>query len=206
MLDILVTSRTRRKLLGAFVLNPDKKFSLTELAHEIGESVQAVRVELSLLDKAGFIFSMGTGKKKVYQLHSHYPYISEIKSIVEKLKQSGHHEFQFTNYLRRELLEKNLNSVVSALITKYKPEKIILFGSLAHGKVQDNTDIDLLIVKDTNKPYNERVRDVVSLCDYDVGIDFFIYNQREFCEMAKTRPFVKNEIIKKGKVIYEKAA
>jgi predicted nucleotidyltransferase len=206
MFDILVTSRTRRKLLGIFTLNPDRQFYLYELAREIKESAQATRAELALLTRANFIFCTGTGRQKRYQLNLHYPYLSEISSVVGKLKKSGYKEYQFTDYPRKELLEKNLNSVVSALIAKYKPEKIILFGSLAKDDVKEMTDIDLLIVKDTRKPYTDRIREVIGLCNYNVGIDFIIYNPQELAEMIKTQSFVRNEMIKKGKVIYEKAA
>lgn len=206
MIDIMVTSRTRRKLLGFFVLNADQRFYLRQIAGEIDEAVHSVRLELALLKKAGFISESGLGRQKFFTLNESYPYLPEIISIVAKLKASNYKEFNFTDHSRKALLEENLLRVKEALVSKYHPEKIILFGSLAKGKVNESTDIDLLIVKDTQKPYNDRLRDVVSICDYNVGIDFMIYNPEELKELSKTNSFVRNEIIKKGEVIYDKAA
>ena len=206
MLDVMVTSRTRRKLLGFFVLNADQKFYLRQIAKEIDEAVHSVRLELALLEKAGFISEMGLKKQKFYSLNKNYPYLEEIKSIVTKLRAANFIEFNFTDHSRKMLLEENLLRVKEALVSKYHPEKIIIFGSLARGRVNENTDIDLLIVKDTQKPYNDRLRDVVTICDYDVGIDFMIYNPDELKILLKNNAFVRNEIIKKGEVIYDKAA
>lgn len=206
MLDIMITSRTRRKLLGFFVLNPGQRFYLRQLAREIGEAVHSTRLEIALLKKAGFISESGLGRQKFYSLNGSYPYFEEIKSIVAKLAASNHKEFMFTDHARKALLEENLLHIKEALISKYRPEKIILFGSLVNGRVNDATDIDVVIVKDTQKPYNDRIRDVVSICDYNVGVDFLVYNPDELKELAKTNAFVRNEIIKKGRVIYDKTA
>lgn len=206
MIDIMITSRTRRKLLGFFILNPGQKFYLRQLAKEIDEAVHSVRMELALFKKAEFISETGLGRQKFYLLNENYPFIEELRSIIKKLKSSGFEEFNFTDHARRELLEENLERVKAVLISKYKPEKIILFGSLAVGKISADTDIDLLIIKDTQKSYNDRLREVTSICDYDVGIDFLVYNPDEFKEMIKNNQFVRNEIVKKGEVVYDKAA
>ena len=206
MLDVMVTSRVRRKLLGFFVLNAGQKFYLRQIAGEIDEAVHSTRLELALLTKIGFLSSTGLKRQKFFTLCNYYPYLPEIRSIVTKLKNIKYKEFDFTDHSRKALLEKNLLCVKEALISKYHPEKIILFGSLIRGKVNETTDIDLLVVKDTQKPYNDRLRDIVNICDYDVGIDFLVYNPEELKALVRTSAFVRNEIIKKGKVIYDKAA
>lgn len=206
MFDVLIPSRTRRKLLVFFVLNCGESFYLHQLAKEIGESTQAVRAEILSLIRAGFVFSVGTGRQRVYKLNDSCIYLEEIKSIASKFKKSGCNEFNFTNFSRKKLIERNLNDVTSALITKYKPEKIILFGSLARNKVGDSTDIDLLIIKNTDKSYYDRIREVIAICDYNVGIDFFVYTPEELKQMVGTNFFVKEEMIKKGKLVYEKTS
>ncbi|MDI3531232.1 MAG: uncharacterized protein PWP60_1081, partial [Candidatus Atribacteria bacterium] len=50
---------------------------------------------------------------------------------------------------REKLLHEELSRIVKLLIEKYQPEKIILFGSLAEGRIHEWSDIDLLIIKDT---------------------------------------------------------
>jgi len=49
----------------------------------------------------------------------------------------------------KEALEKELGGIIAALIEKYQPQKIILFGSLVTGRTHEWSDIDLLIIKQT---------------------------------------------------------
>ena len=57
MLDALITSKTRVRLLVKFFLNPTMKAYLRQLADEFGESTNAVRVELNRLKEAGLLES-----------------------------------------------------------------------------------------------------------------------------------------------------
>jgi uncharacterized protein len=50
-------------------------------------------------------------------------------------------------------LTKALNQILAALQKEYKPEKIILFGSMASGTVGEWSDIDLAIIKHTDKAF-----------------------------------------------------
>lgn len=206
MLDVLLKSRTRRKLLGFLALNPDGRFYLRQIARELKESVHAVRMELQGLEKAGLVDAESAGRFKFFSLNAEYPFIEELKSIVMKMKSNGFDEFKFTDFSRRNKLERNLKKVLKALVQKYRPERIIIFGSFAKGDVGPASDIDILIVKETNKRYFDRISDVTRICDYDVGIDFLVYTPEEYDEALKSNTFFKDEIIGKGKVLYERAA
>lgn len=87
MLDSLITSKTRIKLLLKFFLNPSMKAYLRGLADEFGESTNAIRLELNHLEEAGLLKSETEGNKKVYQANSAHPLFSDIRSLV--LKHSG---------------------------------------------------------------------------------------------------------------------
>ena len=50
------------------------------------------------------------------------------------------------------------------------------------------------------------IRDVVKICDYDIGVDFLVYTPQELIEAAKINAFVRDEILAKGKVVYRAAA
>lgn len=107
---------------------------------------------------------------------------------------------------RLEQLEDNLARILSALKTHYKPEQVIVFGSLASGHVTETSDLDLLIVKNTDKRFFDRIREVVKICDYDIGVDFLVYTPQELLDAAVSNPFVRDEILSKGKVVYRAAA
>ena len=110
------------------------------------------------------------------------------------------------NKHRLEQLEQTLQRILSALEEHYQPEQVILFGSLASGHVTETSDLDLLIVKETDKRFFERIKDVVKICDFDIGVDFLIYTPQELYEAAKVNPFVRDEILSKNKVVYRAAA
>jgi len=107
---------------------------------------------------------------------------------------------------RLQQLEQTLERILSALEQHYQPEQVIVFGSLASGHVTETSDLDLLIVKETDKRFFERIKEVVKICDYDIGVDFLIYTPQELKEAAKVNPFVRDEILSKGKVVYRAAA
>ncbi|NLA91019.1 MAG: helix-turn-helix transcriptional regulator, partial [Synergistaceae bacterium] len=66
MLQSLITSKTRTRLLLKFFLNPETSAYLRALADEFGESTNGVRVELNRLSEAGLLESADEGRTKVY--------------------------------------------------------------------------------------------------------------------------------------------
>lgn len=103
-------------------------------------------------------------------------------------------------------MQKELKKITKKIIKKFKPEKIILFGSYAWGKPTEDSDVDLFIVKDTNKKILDRERELQSLLfgnDFP-AIDLLIYTPKELKKRLVIKDFFINDIIKKGKVLYEK--
>jgi uncharacterized protein len=109
------------------------------------------------------------------------------------------------NEQRGQQLRDTLDRILDALKTYYAPEQVIVFGSLASGNVTETSDLDLMIVKNTDKKFFDRIREVVKICDYDIGVDFLVYTPQELTEAAITNPFVRDEILSKGKVVYRAA-
>ncbi|MFH1258959.1 MAG: nucleotidyltransferase domain-containing protein [Elusimicrobiota bacterium] len=101
---------------------------------------------------------------------------------------------------------KEVKNILEQLVKLYKPEKIILFGSLAGGKINKGTDIDLFIIKkDVPKFGADRIRQLDKLIKYKLATDFIVYKPIEVRERLKSGdPFVKN-IFTEGKVLYDAA-
>lgn len=96
-----------------------------------------------------------------------------------------------------------------ALIEKLKPiepQKIILFGSYAKGKGSKNSDVDLLIIKKTKKRPSQRVAEVLKYVWGAIPhIEPQVMTPEEFEKAIKeNRFFITQEVLKHGKVIYEK--
>jgi len=88
---------------------------------------------------------------------------------------------------RKMKLEAELRRVAGILRTGYFPEKLILFGSLAEGRTEENSDIDLLIIKRTNKKFTDRIGDVLRICRPRMATDFIVYTPREFSDLKETK-------------------
>ena len=106
---------------------------------------------------------------------------------------------------RKKLLQKELKRITRIIIKKYIPNKIILFGSLANGKVHEWSDIDLAIIKETKVRFIDRLHKVHLMAEPNVGVNFIVYTPNEVQEMLEEkRYFLCDEILGKGRVLYEK--
>jgi len=102
-------------------------------------------------------------------------------------------------------LEEELARIMNILIREYTPEKLILFGSAAQGEIHEWSDLDLVVVKRTDKPLLERIEEVLQLVRPKVGLDVLVYTPEEMDDLiAERRVFVLDEIIYKGAVAYER--
>src|SRR3989338_1689971 len=97
---------------------------------------------------------------------------------------------------------KEIENITSQIIEKYKPEKIILFGSAVWGDEEIN-DVDFLIIKSDTPYYGiDRMRELDKLIKRNIAVDMLVYRPEEINERYKMGdPFLK-KILKQGKVLY----
>lgn len=85
------------------------------------------------------------------------------------------------------------------------PQKIILFGSYAYGKPNEDSDVDLFLIKDSEENDNYEAVAMMKLRDlirkYHIGFD--ILSASNFFLQNREDPFYKVDILEKGRVIYE---
>ena len=84
MLDALITSKTRLKLLLKFFLNGNNKSYLRGLETEFGESSNAIRIELNRFEDAGLLVSSSEGNKKIYQANKNNSIYNDIHNLLMK--------------------------------------------------------------------------------------------------------------------------
>jgi len=84
MLDTLITSKTRLKLLLKFFLNSNARAHLRNLESEFGESTNAIRLELNKFESAGLLSSEMSGNKKVFRANTTHPLFQDIHNILMK--------------------------------------------------------------------------------------------------------------------------
>lgn len=102
----------------------------------------------------------------------------------------------------RERLEAELQRCVEVLVREYRPQRILLFGSLAQGRVHEYSDIDLIVIKDTDKPFWDRIWEVLRLLKSKEALDILVYTPEEWQEI-QTRLFFEKEVLPKSKVLYD---
>ncbi|RMF90047.1 MAG: nucleotidyltransferase domain-containing protein [Methanobacteriota archaeon] len=105
--------------------------------------------------------------------------------------------------LSMEKRDDLIGRIAEVLIKRYRPEKIILFGSYAYGTPTEESDIDLLIVKETDKPFHKRWSEVCSLVSNIVKTIPFspiVITPVELKNRLERGDDFFEEILKKGKV------
>lgn len=138
MLETLISSKTRIKLLLKFFLNSNTSAYLRGLESEFGESSNAIRLELNRLEKAGMLSALSKGNKKVFQANTTHPLFWEINAILKK--------------------QLGFDTIIENVIERLgKVEKVFVTGALARGI--DSQIIDLVIIGNVNKEYLIRLID-----------------------------------------------
>ncbi|MDP2936282.1 MAG: nucleotidyltransferase domain-containing protein [Dehalococcoidia bacterium] len=108
---------------------------------------------------------------------------------------------------RKAQLEEELARVVEVLVRVYQPTRIILFGSLAQDAVHEWSDIDLAVIKETDKRFLDRIGEVLELIQSTVGVEVSVYTPRELGHMvADGNRFVVEEILGRGRVVFERSS
>lgn len=98
-----------------------------------------------------------------------------------------------------------IRQIVDKLERDYKPRKIILFGSYAYGNPGPDSDIDLLIIKDTEERFIDRcfkVRRVLSDPTRMFPLEIVVLTPDEISQRLAIGDQFIEEIIEKGEVLY----
>jgi hypothetical protein len=132
LLEALITSKTRIKLLLKFFLNSSNRDYLRGLESEFGDSTNSIRIELNKLEAAGLLESSISGNKKLFNANTKHPLFPEINSILMK----------FTGL--DQLFVRVINQLGDI-------NEVYLIGDLGRGV--DSELIDLVFVGNVNRDF-----------------------------------------------------
>ncbi len=163
MLDTLITSKTRIKLLLKFFLNDSTSSYLRNLESEFGESSNAIRLELNKFEEAGLLETSLSGNKKLFKANKTHPLFKDIQNIL--MKYTG------------------LDQIIDQVIRKLGDvERVYLVGDLAKGI--NSSVVDLVFIGKLNKNYLtnliEKSEKIISK-----KIKYIIYTKEEFSVYRK---------------------
>ncbi len=101
-------------------------------------------------------------------------------------------------------MEIDIKQYIISNLAEFNPEKIILFGSYARNEVDEESDIDIIVVYQTEKKFMDRLEELYMNWDLPRAVDILAYPQDEFMDMMKDNFFL-NQAVKEGIVIYERS-
>ncbi len=102
-------------------------------------------------------------------------------------------------------VRKTIAEILEGIIKGYKPKKVILFGSYAYGEPSEDSDIDLLIIKNTDKRPIDRWIEVKRLLrdkNRMLPVSPLVYTEKEIEERIAIGDFFVEEIFEKGELLY----
>ena len=175
------------KILTVLINQPTKEYYLSELSQIFGKQPGIFQKGLNSLELEGIIKSRRDGNRRLFQINESYPLLQEIKNIIQKT--AG------VEGLLKQLVE-NISGIYLALI----------FGSYAKDIMRVNSDIDVLLVGDSNADSDflngiEKVEEIIQR-----EINYRFYSKNEFEEKKLSQdPFLTeilsdNFILIKGKI------
>jgi hypothetical protein len=133
VLDTLISSKTRVKLLLKFFLNSNSSSYLRSLENEFGESTNAIRLELNRFEEAGMLESEKKGNRKYFKANTRHPLFGDVQKIMRKYA--------------------GIDQIVENIIEKLgNLEQVYVEGKLAKGLETDVVDL-ILIGNDIDRQY-----------------------------------------------------
>ena len=98
-----------------------------------------------------------------------------------------------------------ITRIVEKIRIQYQPQKIILFGSYAWGNPTQESDVDLLLVKETNEKQRKRyltIRRILSEENGLIGMDILVYTPEELLKRIEIGDSFLSQILSRGEVLY----
>ncbi|RMH59451.1 MAG: nucleotidyltransferase domain-containing protein [Candidatus Hydrogenedentota bacterium] len=83
-------------------------------------------------------------------------------------------------------------------LRRYRPERVYLFGSFAHGDVNAHSDIDLCIIKRTKRRFLDRIEEVSRLLNSSFPLEVLVYTPEEMEAMRRMRVPLARVILEEG--------
>lgn len=117
--------------------------------------------------------------------------------------ENHHRAVPFGKRITPELIEQ----ICEDIIRLVDPEKIILFGSRAHGQIHEESDLDLFVVVDAPESNRAMARQIRrALYDYGVPIDLIVRHPEDVQRnLADQNPFYVYHVFEDGVILYERS-
>jgi predicted nucleotidyltransferase len=167
MLEQLLGSRLRARVIGWLFTHPDERFYVRQLTELLSEDSTNLSRELARLESMGILVSERDGKQKYYRPNPHSSIFDELKGVA--VKTAGAVD------VLRQALEPHQERIQVAFV----------FGSFARQEQTAESDIDLMIVGDVDEI---ALQDCIARAESDLQrtINYTLLSRREYAEKRQS--------------------
>ena len=103
-------------------------------------------------------------------------------------------------------LRNEADRITKLLVKKYKPEKVVLFGSVARNEDTNNSDLDIFIIKKTKKGFFDRLAEIEGIVKTDYPLDIIVMTPPELDKAIREKRVFIQQVFKYGKILYDSYA
>ncbi|MCL0033780.1 nucleotidyltransferase domain-containing protein [Thermodesulfovibrionales bacterium] len=104
----------------------------------------------------------------------------------------------------KTVIEDEIKSFVNDVAKRFNPERIILFGSHASGDATPDSDVDILVVMDFKSRPHQQSFEIRRAIKRSFPLDLLVRRPADIDYRLKLGDFFIKEIVREGKVLYEK--
>ena len=127
MLEDLIISKTRNKVLNLFLEQPEKIYHVREITRRVEEEINAVRRELAFLEKKGILRKEPRANRLYYGIRRDYPFFIDLLSLWSKMRGLG-------------------GSMLKNRAKLGKIKYAMMSGKFARNKERAPEDVDILVI------------------------------------------------------------
>ncbi len=181
LLDRLITSRARLRILNLLFLSPGPELHVREVARRTGLNLNSVRRELENLEMADLLRSRRQGSLKLYSANRKNPIYGELRRILLKTVGMG-------------------DTIKERIMGLGRVESAFIYGSFARGDEKPGSDIDLFIVGEIDQAKAAAIFEDLQN-ELSREINYVVFSPKEFREReARRDPFVSN-VLRQRKIM-----
>lgn len=98
---------------------------------------------------------------------------------------------------------EGIRSLIRQVVEQFHPQKVILFGSYAYGQPTEDSDVDLLVVMDTDEPLLHVAAKIAAAIEHPFPLDILVRTPTEFVAAIQRKGVFATEVATKGVTLYE---
>lgn len=106
-------------------------------------------------------------------------------------------------YHSPRITRRVIRQVVRQIAERFHPLKVILFGSYAHGKPTPDSDVDLLVIMETDRQPLHAAGDIAAAIEHSFPIDILVFRPADWAAYLKEKASFQMHVAEKGIVLYE---